>query len=80
MAKIVLVLDIDKILFNSKNLDEEEWLGSKELWLDLFFRLKNIALEHGVELFFAIATAKDGVDDLVIETAVSLNDYSNRRD
>lgn len=75
MKKIVLVFDLDYTLFYSDNALEVEWTGAKELWLDLCHRLKNFALKYNVELNFAIATAKDWIDDLVEEAVSALSDY-----
>lgn len=78
MKKFVVVFDIDNTLFNRENddtYDGNEWAGSRKLWLDLCTTLKNIALKYNVELNFAIATAKDGVDCLVEEVAQTFNEY-----
>lgn len=75
MKKIVVVFDLDHTLFNSFNRQKSEWLGSKALWVDLCKALVATGRMHGVNVHFAIATAKNSIDDHVVEAASAFKDY-----
>ena len=80
MITLVVVFDLDGTLFNHKNMVRAEWMGSKELWVEACKELQSFAAQYGVTINFAIATAKDRIDDISAAAAAGLHPFLFQKD
>tara|TARA_R110002110_G_scaffold415807_1_gene656449 strand:+ start:64741 stop:65568 length:828 start_codon:yes stop_codon:yes gene_type:complete len=73
--KILITLDLDMTLFDSRQ-KRVTWMGgSEKFWLDTFDTIETNAREQGVEVIFTVVTSKECFDDMCSVAATSLRKY-----
>src|SRR5580658_3870695 len=74
--KILFVLDLDEAHFDSyASLGRDPWIHNKNIWINHYKKMIEIAKTNDIEIIIAIVTRKSGIDDICIEAANAFKEF-----